>query len=114
MLLADDDEQAPIPKPGGLTPSLPTMVEQSKHLITLNAISTTKCAQGRVIHLEGFILHIPIHVFIDSGVDQSFLNPQVAARLGLQVDTIRTEAVMVATGRCFRTKEAAHQVLVRL
>lgn len=38
----------------------------------------------------------------------------MATRLGLLVDTSRTEAVMVATGRCFRTKGMAPQVPVRL
>lgn len=65
------------------------------------------------MRLEGFIGPTPIQVFIDSSADQSFLNPQVATRLGLQIDTSHTKSVMVATGCCFRTRWVASQVSVR-
>lgn len=90
------------------------VVEQPEHPIALNVISTTKRIRGRTMRLEGFILQTLIQVFIDSSADQSFLNPQVAARLGLSVDPSRTEAVMVATSHCFRTKGVAPQFSVRL
>ena len=66
------------------------------------------------MRLEGFILNTPVHVFIDSGADQSFLNPQVATRLALAIDSSYSEAVMVATGPYFRTKGLATDVPVWL
>ncbi|KAM1333566.1 hypothetical protein ACFX2F_009594 [Malus domestica] len=62
--------------------------------------------------LQGFILNTLVQVFIDSGADQSFLNPQVVARLGLHRDSSRCEPVLVATGRYFRTKGVTPQVSV--
>ncbi|KAM2016813.1 hypothetical protein ACFX16_047188 [Malus domestica] len=75
MLLADEEDQALLPETRDPTPPLFPPVEQPEDPIALNAISATKCARGRAMRLEGFIRHTPIHVFIDSGADQSFLNP---------------------------------------
>ncbi|XP_068307393.1 uncharacterized protein [Pyrus communis] len=92
----------------------PAVVEHLKHPLALHAISATKHACGHAMCLEGLINHILIQVFINSGADQSFLNPQVATRLGLPVDHSWTEAVIVVTCRCFHTKGLAHQVSVCL
>ncbi|KAM2882707.1 hypothetical protein COP2_015652 [Malus domestica] len=114
MLLADEDFSDFQSEPKTSNPSDPSIGDQPAPPIALNAISATKRSRGRAMHLEGVLHHTRIQVFIDSGADQSFLNPQVAARLGLPIDSTSNEAVMVATGRYFRTKGMARNVSVHL
>ncbi|CAB4268313.1 unnamed protein product [Prunus armeniaca] len=74
--------------------------------IHLNSIAAEKRIRGRAMCLEGFIDRMPIHVFIDSRVDQNFLNPSMAQRLGKVINPKDTEKVVVATGntydKCFQ------------
>lgn len=75
LLLAEDDNPDPTPESDETVPRTPAIVEHLEHLLALHAISATKRAHGCAMHLEGFINHILIQVFIDSRADQSFLNP---------------------------------------
>lgn len=53
---------------------------------------------------------MPIHVFIDSGADQNFLNPSVAQRLGKVINPKDTEKVVVATGNTHDTKGVVYDI----
>lgn len=107
-MLAEDDNPDRTPESDETIAPTSAIVEHLEHLLALHVILATKRAHGCAMHLEGLINHTLIQVFIDSRADQSFLNPQVATCLGLPMDHSRTEAIMVATGRCFHTKGLAH------
>ncbi|KAI5352798.1 hypothetical protein L3X38_005690 [Prunus dulcis] len=82
--------------------------------IHLHALADKKRTRGRAMRLQGSIEGIPIRVFIDSGADRNFLNPNIATQLKTPIDTQKIEKIVVATGQSYGTKGMVYAVPVKL
>lgn len=66
------------------------------------------------MHLVGHVDTLPIQVFVDSCADLNFLNPSLATRLDLRINSSCIEPIVVANGRLCYTKGIAYNVSVNL
>ena len=87
----------------GLVEELNADVEEESHgeepLISVSALTgLCSCKTMRTMRVTGFVRKKPIHILIDSGSTNNFLDEQVAKRLGCKIEPTKPMRVSVADG----------------
>ncbi|XP_068328087.1 uncharacterized protein [Pyrus communis] len=67
-----------------------------------------------MMKLEGKIGNRVIQVFIDCGATHNFLNPVVAKKAGLRINSAINKSIIVANDATLTTKGLAHAVMVEM
>ncbi|CAL9004077.1 unnamed protein product [Prunus brigantina] len=95
------------------TPKITPDHEESEPSLTIHALTGSPCT--RTMRLQGFIGKMGLTIFIDTGSTHNLLNPYIAKRLGLTIDSSQPpKRIQVANNDIIETKGFVSQVQVSL